>query len=221
MAATQKQKFIAVGGIVVIVVVLMLAFFSANTATKVMTVAQAAQPASVGQRVEVTGNVVNNSFDIQGDILTFAIADPDDPATDLQVSYDRGVSATFGNGVTAICTGTIADDGVLVCSELVTKCPSKYESITDALTVGRLLGYGEQITDRTVKVQGVLQQGSLADVTANARFVLEDGEDTSLAFPVKYQGSLSDEVQEGATVVLQGSLGADGAFTATEVALEG
>ena len=98
MAVNQKQRFIVVGGIVLIAILAMLAFFSANTAVKVMTVAEAASPNAIGQRVEVTGNVVNNSFDIQGDILTFAIADPDDPGTDLRVQYDRGVSATFGNG---------------------------------------------------------------------------------------------------------------------------
>ena len=125
MASSQKKRFIAVGGIVAIVIIAMLAFFSANTAVKVMTVAEASEANAIGQRVEVTGNVVNNSFDIQGDILTFRISDPDDPGHDLGVSYDQGVSATFGNGVTAICTGTIQDDGVLKCSELVTKCPSK------------------------------------------------------------------------------------------------
>ena len=222
MASTQKQRFIVVGGIVVIVIVAMLAFFSANTAVKVMTVAEAATADAVGQRVEVTGNVVNNSFDINGDILTFRIADPDDPGHDLSVSYDQGVAATFGNGVTAICTGTIQDDGVLKCSELVTKCPSKYETATDALTVERLSGYGDQILDKTVKVKGVLQPGSLKDATADARFAIADADDTvGAVLPVKYQGALSDEVVEGAVVVLLGSLNADGAFNATEVALEG
>ena len=221
MASSQKQRFIVVGGIVVIVIVAMLAFFSANTAVKVMSVAEAATADAIGQRVEVTGNVVNNSFDIDGDILTFRIADPDDPGHDLGVSYDQGVSATFGNGVTAICTGTIQDDGVLKCSELVTKCPSKYETATDALSIERLLGYGDQILDKTVKVRGVLQAGSLKDATADERFAIADSPDAGTGVPVKYQGALSDEVVEGASVVVMGSLNADGKFNATEVALEG
>ena len=221
MATKQKQRFIVVGGIVLIAILAMLAFFGAGASPKVMTVAEAATADAIGQRVEVTGNVVNNSFDIQGDILTFAIADPDDPGADLHVSYDRGVSATFGNGVTAICTGTIGDDGVLKCSELVTKCPSKYETATDALTVERLLGYGEQIIDKTVKVQGTVQPGTLKDATADMRFVISDAENASLEIPVKYQGALSEEVGDGVTVVLLGSLGTSGSFTATEVALEG
>lgn len=227
MAVNQKQRFIAVGGIVLIVILAMLAFFSANTAVKVMSVEEAAQPNAIGQRVEVTGNVVNNSFDIKGDVLTFRISDPDEPGTDLRVSYDQGVSATFGNGVTAICTGTIQDDGLLKCSELVTKCPSKYETATDALTIERLLGYGDQILDKTVKVQGVLQPGSLKDATAAARFAIVEGPEAADAaaggevLEVKYQGALSDEVVDGVSVVLLGSLNSDGKFNATEVALEG
>lgn len=221
MAASQKQRFIVVGGIVVIVVIAMLAFFSANTAVKVMTVEEASQPNAIGQRVEVTGNVVNNSFDVDGDILTFRIADPDDPGHDLSVSYDQGVSATFGNGVTAICTGTVQDDGVLKCSELVTKCPSKYETATDALTVERLLGYGDAIFDKTVKVQGVVKAGTLADATAGERFILADADGAAFEIPVQYQGALSDEVKDGTPVVLLGDLTAEGVFNATEVALEG
>jgi cytochrome c-type biogenesis protein CcmE len=221
MATKQKQRFIVAGGIVLIAILAMLAFFGAGTSPRVMTVAEAAAPGAVGQRVEVTGNVVNNSFDIEGGILTFSISDPDDPGVDLPVSYDRGVSATFGNGVTAICTGTIGDDGVLKCSELVTKCPSKYETATDALTVERLLGYGDQIVDKTVKVQGTVQPGTLKDATADARFSILDADGSKAGIPVKYQGALSDEVKDNATVVLLGSLGAGGTFTATEVALEG
>lgn len=220
MAVNQRQRFVVAGGIVLIAIIGMLAFFGANTSVKVMTVEEAMQPSAAGQRVEVTGNVVNNSFDIQGDILTFHITDPDNPETDLLVRYDRGVSATFGNGVTAICTGMVDETGQLVCSELVTKCPSKYETATDALSVERLLGYGDAITDKVVKVAGIVKTGSLSDATADVRLVLADKE-TGDTFPVVFKGALSDAVAEGAAVVLQGSLGADGTFTATEVALEG
>ena len=45
--------------------------------------------------------------------------------------YQGAASSTFGDDVTAICTGRVGDDGVLRCSELVTKCPSKYEGAGD------------------------------------------------------------------------------------------
>lgn len=218
--ATQKQRFIAVGGIVLIVILAMLAFFGANTAAKVMTVEEASQPSAIGQRVQVEGNVVNDSFTFTGDILDFTIADADNPQFDLKVTYDKGVAATFGNGITAQCTGVIDDSGVLVCSELITKCPSKYESRTDALTVERLQGYGDAIVNKIVKVSGTLQPGSLKDATADVRFVIGDAENSSLSLPVQYAGALSDEVTDGAALVLTGRLDPNGNFEATEVALE-
>ena len=43
--------------------------------------------------------------------------DPEgDPATHLEVRYDGAASSTFGNDVTAICTGKINEAGVLECS---------------------------------------------------------------------------------------------------------
>ncbi len=59
-------------------------------------------------------------------MLTFKIYDPEgDPATQLEVRYDGAASSTFGNDVTAICTGKINDAGVLECSELVTRVPEE------------------------------------------------------------------------------------------------
>jgi cytochrome c-type biogenesis protein CcmE len=174
-------------------------------------------------KIQVTGNVVENSFAINGYVLTFKIYDAEaDPGVTqlLDVRYDGGVSATFGNDVTAICTGKKNAEGVLNCSELVTKCPSKYESGMDALTVAGLLEYGDKVVDKPVKVIGTIKTGSLAGIDAAERFVLADGE-TSDELRVKYDGALSDETGEGAHVVLTGSIGADGAFTATNVALEG
>jgi len=39
--------------------------------------------------------------------------------------------------------------------------------------------------------------------------------------PVVFEGALSDGIADGSAVVLTGSLGADGKFAATDVALEG
>ncbi len=85
------------------------------------------------------------------------------------MSYDGAASSTFGNGVTAICTGKIVEGegGLeLVCSELVTKCPSKYESATDALSVTNLLDYGDSIINTTVKLKGTVKAGTLTSAPA-------------------------------------------------------
>ena len=114
----------------------------------------------------------------------------------------------------------LEDGGVLHATELVTKCPSKYENASSALSVSRLLEYGDQVVDKPVKVSGTVQAGSLKAASAGDRFVLADP-DSGKTLPVAFDGALSDEIAEGSSLVVTGSLSADGRFTATDVALEG
>lgn len=219
MNTKTKRRMIAVTGVIVIVVIILLAVVGGNSAAKTVTVAEAVQPDMQNKKIEVTGNVVENSFTFDDDGLTFSIFDPDgDPSTQLTVRYEGGVSATFGNDVTAICTGRVNSDGVLECSELVTKCPSKYENATDALSISQLLGYDDSIIDKPVKVTGTVLDGTVASVDSDVRFVIVDA-DTNEELSVIYDGALSDDVKGGATVVLTGSLTSDRAFSATDVAL--
>lgn len=221
MNAKMKKRMIAVSGVIVIVLILVLAFVGGNTAATTMSIAEAAENPQAGQKVQVSGNVVQDSFSTSNDVLTFKIYDPEgDPATQLEVRYDGAASSAFGNDVTAICTGKINDAGVLECSELVTKCPSKYENADSALTVEQLLGYGESVYGNVVKVAGSVGAGSLKAAGQGDRFILVDAE-TGDSMPVVFEGALSDGIADGSAVVLTGSLGADGKFAATDVALEG
>ena len=221
MNAKMKKRMIAVSGVIVIVLILVLAFVGGNTAATTMSIAEAAENPQAGQKVQVSGNVVQDSFSTSNDVLTFKIYDPEgDPATQLEVRYDGAASSTFGNDVTAICTGKINDAGVLECSELVTKCPSKYENADSALTVEQLLGYGESVYGNVVKVAGSVGAASLKAAGQGDRFILVDAE-TGDSMPVVFEGALSDGIADGSVVVLTGSLGADGKFAATDVALEG
>ncbi len=221
MNAKMKKRMIAVSGVIVIVLILVLAFVGGDTAATTMSIAEAAENPQAGQKVQVSGNVVQDSFSTSNDVLTFKIYDPEgDPATQLEVRYDGAASSTFGNDVTAICTGKINDAGVLECSELVTKCPSKYENADSALTVEQLLGYGESVYGNVVKVAGSVGAGSLKAAGQGDRFILVDAE-TGDSMPVVFEGALSDGIADGSAVVLTGSLGADGKFAATDVALEG
>lgn len=211
----------AVTGIIVIVLVVILAVVGGSGAAKSATVADAVAGKCADQKIQVTGNVVENSYATNDNVLTFAIYDKDgNPAEQLNVRYEGGVSATFGNDVTAICTGKIAGDGVLHATELVTKCPSKYENADSALTVEQLLGYGESVYGNVVKVAGSVGAGSLKAAGQGDRFILVDAE-TGDSMPVVFEGALSDGIADGSAVVLTGSLGADGKFAATDVALEG
>ena len=225
MNSKMKRRLIVVTGVIVVVLAIVLAIVGSSGAAKTISVKDALESDLAGERVQVSGNVVDNSFATVDGVLTFDIYDPDggDPAQKLHVSYDGAASSTFGNGVTAICTGKIVEGegGLeLVCSELVTKCPSKYENASSALSVSRLLEYGDQVVDKPVKVSGTVQAGSLKAAGAGDRFVLADP-DSGKTLPVAFDGALSDEIAEGSSLVITGSLSADGRFTATDVALEG
>ena len=222
MNAKTKRRLGVVTGVIVIVAILVLAIVGGNSAAKTVSVAEALELTG-DNKIQVTGNVAENSFSIDGDVLTFKIYDPDaDPAAAhlLDVRYDGGVSATFGNDVTAICTGKKNADGVLSCSELVTKCPSKYENAEGALSMAKLLEYGDSVVNKPVKLAGVIKPSTLAGVDAEDRFTITDP-NTGHEMLVKYNGALSNDVKEGSSVVLTGSVAGDHVtFTATAVALE-
>ena len=224
MNARTKQRLIIVTGIIVIAMAIVLAVVGGGSAAKTVSVAQAASGEYAGQRVQVSGNVVENSYATKDNTLTFSIYDPDAVSDAvLAVSYDGGAAATFGNDVTAICTGKMDDAGTLVASELVTKCPSKYESGMDALGVAQMLDYGDKVLNKTVKVAGTILAGSQNPAgVGDHRFVLADADDESATVAVVCDEALSSEtVADAASVVLTGNMLEDGTFAATNVSLEG
>ena len=221
MNTKTKHRMGMVTGIIVIVLIVILAVVGGASSAKAVTVADAVTSDFADQKIQVTGNVVENSFETNGNVLTFSIYDPDgDPSQELRVRYDGGVSATFGNDVTAICTGKIEEDGVLHASALVTKCPSKYENASEALTIARLLEYGEEVVDKPVKVAGEVKAGTLATAGSDERLVLVDPESGD-ELSVLYDGAIPEDVGDGTSLVLTGSLNDQGKFAATDLALEG
>lgn len=221
MNTKTKRRMGMVTGIIVIVLIVILAVVGGASSAKAVTVADAVTSDFADQKIQVTGNVVENSFETNGNVLTFSIYDPDgDPSQELRVRYNGGVSATFGNDVTAICTGKIGEDGVLHASELVTKCPSKYENASEALTITRLLEYGEEVVGKPVKVAGEVKAGTLATAGSGERLVLVDPESKD-ELSVLYDGAIPEDVGDGTSLVLTGSLNDQGKFAATDLALEG
>ena len=219
MNSRLRRRLFVVGGIVVITVIVIAAVLAGTTGSQTISVAEAASGSHNGKRVQVTGQVVDNSFSLADNTLEFVIYDSENPAAQLRVSYEGAMSASFGNQVTAICTGTMSDNTVLICTELVTKCPSKYESATDALEISQLLEYGDAIVDVSVRVRGSVKPGSVALAGSSIRLVLVDpatGDELSVAF----SGGLPDTVNDSANLVVTGSLGADGLFHATDIAVE-
>lgn len=73
---------------------------------------------------------------------------------------------------------------------------------------------GEAPTNRTFRVGGMVQEGSIKRDNLTVAFVVTD---TAKEVKVSYTGILPDLFREGKGVVAQGRLGADGRFAASEV----
>ena len=243
MNSKTKRRMIAVAGVIVIVVIVLLAVVGSGSSAKVVSVSELAAGDYAGKKVKVSGLVVANSYEVdQTGVLTFDIQDEDGNGDSaVHGRYDKGVSATFGNGIKAICTGRVDEKGTVICSDLVTQCPSKYESASNALSVAQLLGYGESMQGKTTKVTGVVKAGTLADASQAVRFTLidenaqeggkentednvnaatasdKDAESESLA--VAFEGALPDQIADGVTVVVTGALSGSDVFLATDVSL--
>ena len=67
---------------------------------------------------------------------------------------------------------------------------------------------------RTFRIGGMVETGSVKRDGVEVRFLVTD---TAKTIPVVYRGALPDLFREGKGVVAQGTLGADGVFTAREV----
>jgi cytochrome c-type biogenesis protein CcmE len=177
----------------------------------------AANATLIGQRVKVTGTVVAGSWDKKTNPMVFRIrGEGATSGPEIQVVYNGSAPNTFGNDTVTILTGTVSKSGVIEANEMLTKCPSKYSTKSDAATVASLLA---SPPDAPIRVTGFLKPGSLKDASAAERFTLAskvDGAGDSV--PVAFQGSMPAGVADGSDMVVFGKM-ENGVFVATEVAL--
>lgn len=181
----------------------------------------AADKGLVGEQVQVSGPVLAGSWTPGARPLVFKITDQgkSDGAT-LKVVWKGAVPSAFGDGTVAIIKGIVDKDGSLAASSLITQCPSKYASATDALTVGDLVDKGTNFLGKPVKVSGYVGPGSVKAPGTGERFKLTAEIGGGESIPVRYTGALPSGMKDRTQVVLTGKLGSDGTFTATQVSLQ-
>lgn len=224
MNKRAKQRLIGVT-ILVLLVVAGLVFFatqSGGVATPATIADVLSDETLVGKQVEVTGQVVAGSWISGATPFVFEIEDSEtEDSGRLRVVWNDVVPGSFGDGTTATVTGTIAEDGSIEAKYLVTKCPSKYESATGALTVNDVINRADEFTGAaTLKVTGFVVAGSIADAGAPVRFQIADSTEGGTPLDVAFGGGLPDDLAEGVKVVITGSLEDDGVFQCAEVALD-
>ncbi len=225
MNKRARMRLIGVTAVILIAIVAVVVISGNTSGAYTSTVADVTKdPELVGQRVKVSGSVVPASWDKQSNPMKFTIKDEKDTAgtgATVKVIYTGGVPSTFGDGVVAIVTGELAADGTINATEMITKCPSKYESAEGALPVADLVKSGASMYGKTVKATGFVKKGSLGAANDDPRFIVVAAADgTGDSIPVSFTGVLPSGMQEGSQVVLTGALESDGVFVATDVAME-
>jgi len=220
-----KNRLIGVTAIVLLIIVAIFASIGSRGGTAYYkTVEEIATDNSLtDERVKVGGAVVTGSWDRKSNPMRFTIKDETDTADSgptVKVVYNGSVPATFGDGVTAIVTGTLSADGEIEADEMITKCPSKYESATGAIPVGDLVGKGDSMVGTTVKATGYVKAGTIVAAGGSERFFATNDATGGAELPVVFEGALPDGMTDGSKVVLTGAVEADGKFVATNVALE-
>ena len=126
----KRFKFI-IGAIIVLAAIGFLGYQGfVYSATYYYTVSEFAeqQSAFVNKSVRVAGNVTDGTIERQGTTLKFTITDGQ---KNLQVVYQGVVPDTFKAGIEAVVMGKLNSSGIFEASELLAKCPSKYEPVND------------------------------------------------------------------------------------------
>lgn len=225
MNKRARTRLIGVTAIILLAVMALVASgaFGGNTAYSRTVEDVSADKSLVGERVKVTGTVVSGSWDQNQNPMKFTIRDETDTKESgptLQVVFNGAVPSTFGDGVIAIVTGELDDKGNITSSDMITKCPSKYESAKGAMPIGDLLGKGESMVGTTVKVAGFVKDGTIVPPGGESRFFATSESGGGDEIAVVWEGALPEGMVDGSKVVLTGAIEKDGRFVATDVALE-
>ena len=133
MDPQRKRKIrlvVALSVAVLLAVALIYTSFSASTEAKEPSQLLTAAP---GTSYEMTGKVVKGSIHKEGSGIAFRVVDRDGGGESLPVTYTGTVPDPFRGGREIVLTGQVKD-GTFVGEPdtLITKCPSKFTTKSDA-----------------------------------------------------------------------------------------
>ncbi|MCB0045769.1 MAG: cytochrome c maturation protein CcmE [Caldilineaceae bacterium] len=127
-----NARFLA-GGLLLLAFVSFLGYqmvqATSSTGAYYMTVSelQAEQPAIVGERVRVNGNVVAGTEDWQAEEVTLRFSIADENGDELPIVFYGPRPDNFQRAASAIVEGELLPSGAFQADTLLLKCPSRYE----------------------------------------------------------------------------------------------
>lgn len=217
-----KQRLIGVTIIVLVIVagLIFLATQGEGAGASRKSVAEIVDNAElVGSQVQVEAPVVKGSWTPGTKPFVFDIQDKEDPnGPVMTVKWEGPVPSAFGDGVTAIVTGEVQEDNTLLARTLITQCPSKYASASDALSVDQLLE--SKLAGTTVKITGYVVNGTMQAAGAGERFFVGTNAKGEEKVGIAFDGAFPAGMEDGSKVVITGSLEDNGIFNASEVAID-
>lgn len=135
-----RTKYL-VGGLLLMLFVGFLGFqvvqATTTTGAYYMTVAELQEraPQLYGERVRVSGNVVDGSEDWNAREITLRFAIADESAGELPIVFYGPRPDNFQRAASAIVEGELLPDGTFQAETLLLKCPSRYEEDPEEIFV--------------------------------------------------------------------------------------
>ena len=121
-------KFI-VGGIVLLLLAVLIVQATISTGAYYLTVDEVLDSGSsiVGQRVRVSGQVVDGSEDWNAQEITLKFAIHEESGAPLPIVFEGPRPDNFHRAAEAIVEGEMLPDGTFHADNLLLKCPSRYD----------------------------------------------------------------------------------------------
>lgn len=125
----KNLKFIIGGVLVIALIVVLIVQATVSTGAYYLTVTELHQrvPGIYGERVRVSGTVVDDSEDWNAQEVTLRFAISDEDGAQLPIVFYGPRPDNFQRAASAIIEGELLPDGSFQADTLLLKCPSRYE----------------------------------------------------------------------------------------------
>jgi cytochrome c-type biogenesis protein CcmE len=127
--ASKNFKFVVGGLLLIAIVIVLIVQATVSTGAYYMTVSELnnAGPGIFGERVRVSGNVVDGSEDWNAQEITLRFAINEESGAQLPIVFFGPRPDNFQRAASAIVEGQLLPDGTFQADSLLLKCPSRYE----------------------------------------------------------------------------------------------
>ena len=125
----KNLKFIIGGGVVIALIVILIVQATVSTGAYYLTVTEVNEriPSIYGERVRVSGIVVDGSEDWNAQEVTLRFSISDEEGAQLPIDFYGPRPDNFQRAASAIIEGELLSDGNFQADTLLLKCPSRYE----------------------------------------------------------------------------------------------